>query len=661
MTLSLLLLFGLALVLLALAASGIAARLRPAAQPMLPPVVLPAIGAVLALPALLGGSDFAGVPLPVGFAGSSGGLELDAISCLFTLLAFLTAAFSEWSQDLVRPSPDISPGLHPLLLAGTVLTMLAGDVLLLAIGGMLTILLLGRTAPIGRAAAAPGAAVSQVPGWPRRRIAAAGCLAGACALLAGAEIPPGALLPDAGFSLLRGEAGSLAGGYGSVLLPLLAIGATAPLLGLIPCGGWHRRLCMTTPAAVPVLASLLGVFLLLRLLLDLGGEAPPTWWGIALVLLGLLSATSGAHSALVATRLRGAVGSLLAAQNGFIVGGIGLCLLARSADLPVLAGAALDAVLLLVPVQLLSALAVLRLARTVEDEAGSDLLSRLGGLATSMPHAAPIALAGVVLLAFVPPAGGFGGIWLLLQAAFGMCRVGDPVLSATGGVALAGIVLATMLAAAAWLRLGATVFLGRPRTPRGAAAQDIPIGLGRTLVSLLALPILIGLFPGLWLRLLAPAGRLLASAASADLPPPFRLTLAGSGSSLSPLLLTLLLLLALVACLWARRRLSPIAARAEPAWEGGFAPPPPWLPFGDPVAQIGPSTLPRALHRAVAGDTALVPGLRGAPSRGQLLGFVRMVRRDSLRLQSRLHDQGALAALLLLVVVVAACGGWRFW
>ena len=650
MILSLLILFGVALVLLLLVASGVVVVLRPVARAVLPPVLLPALGAVLALLALLGGSDFAGLPLPVGFTGSSGGLELDALSCLFTLLAFLTAAFSDWSRDLARPMPDIAPGLHPLLLATTVLTMLAGDVLLLAVGGMLTILLLGR-----------GTAARGASGWPRRRIGAACCLAGVCALLAGAAIQPSALLPDAGFSLLRGEAGSVTAGPGSLLLPLLAVGAVGPLLGLAPWGSWHRRLCMTTPAGVAVLASLLGLFLLLRLLLDLAGEAPPAWWGAALVLLGLLSAASAAHAGLIATRLRSATGSLLATQNGLVVSGIGLCLLARSADLPVLAGAALGAVLLLVPVQLLAALVVLRLARSVEDEAGSDLLSRLGGLATSMPYAAPIVLAGVAVLAFVAPAGGNSGVGLMLQAAFGRCRRGDVVMSVAGGIALVGIVLAISLSAAAWLRLASTVFLGRPRTPRGAAAQDIPAGLGRALVSLLALPMLIGLFPGLWLRLLAPAGRLLASAADADLPPPLRLTLAGSGSSLSPLPLALLMMLALVGCLWARRRLSPIAARVEPAWEGGFAPPPPWLPFGDPLAQISPAALPRALHMAVPGGAAMASGLRLMPSGGTLVWLIRAVRRGSLALHARLHNQGALAALLLLVVVLTVCGGWLSW
>jgi hypothetical protein len=49
-----------------------------------------------------------------------------------------------------------------------------------------------------------------------------------------------------------------------------------------------------------------------------------------------------------------------------------------------------------------------------------------------------------------------------------------------------------------------------------------------------------------------------------------------------------LLLLALVVggiVLWLLRRLAPSTPRFSPAWNDGLAPPPAWLPFGDPLTQ----------------------------------------------------------------------------
>lgn len=645
MSLSLLILVGLVLVMLALAASGTLGVFRPASSDPIPRTLLPGLGAVMAASGLLGGSSSSGLPLPIGFEGGSGGLELDALSCMFLLLVFLAALFGEWSADIERHAMP----MHRLRLACIVLTLLAGDVFLLAVGGVLSILTIGR---------GPGA-----PGWPRRRVVSACCLVASCTLLAGAGTPAGALLPDAGFLLLRGETGAIENGVGSVLLPLLVVGAIGPLLGLFPWSGWQRRLCVSAPASVPALASLLGLFLLLRLLLDLAGTASPGGWGLLLVALGLITSLSAALAAFTATRLRAACGGLLALQNGLAVIAVGVCLLARSDDLPLLATSASDAVMLLIPVQLLAGLVMLRLARSVEDEAGTTLLGRLGGLATAMPHAAPIVLASVSILAFMPPAGGFGGLWLLLQSTLAACRLGNMLLSVAGAVCTAGIVIAVAISVTAWLRLAAIVFLGRPRTPRGAAAQDIPRTLAIASVALLALPLLIGLVPGAWLRLMTQAARLGASSGDAD-PPMLALVSPASDSLLWPLPLALMSIALLAACHWTVRRLSVRPERREPVWEGGFAPPPAWLPFGDPLTQVGPAALPGAVRAALTGSSPAIrlPFAAWFPRRpGRSLGpLLAGGRRASLGLDRALRQRGAASALFLLAATLALCGWWRF-
>jgi hypothetical protein len=75
------------------------------------------------------------------------------------------------------------------------------------------------------------------------------------------------------------------------------------------------------------------------------------------------------------------------------------------------------------------------------------------------------------------------------------------------------------------------------------------------------------------------------------------------------------------AMLWLSRRLTP-GHRREPIWSGGFSPPPPWLPFGDPAAQASAISFTEALRRLLR----VLPGVGGtlnrilAPLRDRLHG-----------------------------------------
>ncbi len=590
------------------------------------------LGAALSLLALLDGQTSA-LPVPVGFAGG-GGIQIDQLSALFLLLGFVAAGFVETA---VQPAVH-ERGWLRLGLSGAVLTMLSGDTFLLALGGVLTMTALARSAGglgTGRPVLFAGAA-----------------LLGACALLLGVATPSGLLLADAGFARLRGVVGQPAA-IGSVLLPLLTIAASTPLLGIWPCRNWHRRMHALAPAWAPGLASLLGLFLLLRLLLDLPGAGAPAGPGVVLVLIGLAGAVDAAVGALWDSRLRMSVGRLVSVPTALMAAAVGLCLLARADDLPILAGNALDAMLLLLPMQVLGGTGALVLARAMEAEAGAGALGRLGGLAQSMPRASLLAGAYGSLLGFLLPCGVFAGLWLLFQDALAMSRLGG-WLAILMPLAVLAMLVAAGLCVAGWLRLASVAVLGRPRTPRGAAALDIPPVLVRAACALLALPLLVGLLPGGWLRLLAPLRLALAAdAAGADFPV-FRLVAPGGSASLAPLPLLVSVLL----LVWLLRRIGGLLlqrlVRYAPSWEGGAPPPPPWLPFGDPATQVGAAALPLALRAALGGEAWAVRGSGTASlSRRGLRAFLMSLRRASVRLSGVLQRRGGVLALALLAVVLA--------
>ncbi len=617
-----------------LAVSGTVAVLRKPGVPASGPsaALTPMLGAALSLLALVDGQS-AALPVPVGFAGG-GGIQLDQLSASFLLLGFASAGFVEAAV----PQLPRDRGRLRLCLSGLVLTMLSGDAFLLALGGILTIAVLARSAG--------GLGTGRIP------VFAGAALLGACTRLLGAAAPA-VRLADAGFARLRGDPAVSAG---SMLFPLLAIAAAVPLLGTWPCEGWHRRLHTVAPPWAPVLATLLGMFLLLRLLLDLPGTALPAAPGVVLVVVGLLGALRAGSDAMGSGRLRPAVGMLASVPAGMMAAAVGLCLVARADDLPVLAGTALDAVLLLLPMQVLGGLAALVLAQAMEAEAGAGALGRLGGLAQSMPRASLLGGGCAAMLGFLFPAGAFAGLWLLLQDALAMARQGG-AFGPSMFIAVLAVVVSAALCLVGWLRLAAVAVLGRPRTPRGAAALDIPPVLVRALCALLAVPLLLGLLPGAWLRTLAPLRLALASDAAGDLPV-FRLVSPGDTASLSPLPLLLLGLLAVWLPVWVRRLLRERPVRHAASWEGGAAPPPPWLPFGDPATQVGPATLPHALL------SALVSALGGTAWQGRgdqarhvvrrrLRRAVASSRRVAAMLSGLLHHRGGVLALALLAAVLA--------
>ncbi len=633
--LSLLILIALVVVLAVLAVSGVhgLVRRQPVSPGPTPMSLLPMLGAALSLLALLDGQASA-LPVPVGFAGG-GGIQIDQLSALFLLLAFVAAGFVEVA---VRPSPR-ERGWLRLCLSGVVLTMLSGDAFLLALGGILSLTALAR------GAGGLGAA--------RSVLFASAALLGACALLLGVATPSGLLLADAGFARLRG-AGGLPAPVGPVLLPLLVIAASTPLLGIWPCRGWHRRMHNLAPAWVPALASLLGLFLLLRLALDLPGAGAPTVSGAVLVVVGLAGALEAATGALQDGQLRLAVGRLASVPTGLMAAAVGLCLLAHADDLPILAGNALDAMLLLLPMQGLGGIGALVLARAMEAEAGAGSLGRLGGLAQSMPRASLLAGTCAALLGFLLPGGVFAGLWLLFQGALAMSRLGG-WLALLMPLAVLVMLVAAALCAAGWLRLASVAVLGRPRTPRGAAALDIPPVLVRAACALLVLPLLVGLLPGGWLRLLAPLRLALAAdAAGADLPV-FRLVAPGASASLSPLPLLLSMLL----IVWLLRRagdaLCKRPVRYAPSWEGGAPPPPPWLPFGDPATQVGAAALPIALRAALGGEAWPMAGGRTvrALRRQGMRRVLLWSRRASGGLSGLLQHCGGVVVLALLALALA--------
>ncbi len=548
---------------LALAAAFLPGRVMAAALAACCSVVI-----VAALAASLAGGR-AAVAIPIGLGLLPGLLALDPLGAWFLLalgIAGLTAARAR-GRTL------------PLLLATAMLLLLAGDTGIAVLG------LAGFAAVCGV-----------------RGAGLAGVVLAALALAV--------LSPDAGTTFAAIRTAPPEGARAAAVLALLLAG-----VALVVLTGPFRQLASGTAAglAAPLAVLLAGVggYLLCRVTLDLCGPAIPGWWGAPALLAGSAAACAGAAFALRAASLPAVLAGLALGQAGWVVAGTGLVAVAQSADLVPLATLAGGGTMMQMLALALSGSLAAFTIEAASRGAGSLALDRLGGLAARMPVTAAAMLVALASLALLPPGAGFAGGWMLLQAAFAATRIGNLALHFVVAVAVLGLAGSTGLALAAVVRAGGLAMLGRPRTPRAAAAEEAAVIDRVAMVALSAVCLLLGLFPGLAVRLATPAQELLTRAL-----PVGQASWAGLQTQLAvpgylPLVVALLGLAGFAALVLAARRLQ--GTQTVPAWEDGFAPPPPWLPFGDPATQATAAVL-ASLLPSIPRRRQTLPRLQGWPT-----------------------------------------------
>lgn len=474
-------------------------------------------------------------------AGSPAGpvalLRVDALSLPFVMMLSVAG---------------LASGARGPVLAGAALTVATGNPLLFCIGaaGLLPLLRAEGAVPLGMVA------------WGSAGVAVA------TALLSGS------------------------GGWRLIVLPLPALLAASALMGLSlrPLSGARHG----APAGVAHLAGLVvGLCLAVRMLVDWPVEPVGAMWGGGVVVAGLVLALTGCWRARGARDAGRVVAGLLNGWGGMALVLVGLVVTGRADDLPLLALGAFRGLMLLVGGVGLAVLAAILTLAQMAEAAGSLGLARVGGLAALMPKASAmlaLALAGVCAL---PPSGGFAVAWLLVQSLLALPRAEGlagamPLLAVLAGV---GLVCGLLILAA--VRLLACLVLGRPRTPRAAGATDPASGRMAVPAACLGGAVGVVLVPGVWLWLTRGAGWAAAGLKgpipSGARPDWLALAAPGGGGVLYPAGIVALLALAGALVLALSRLGNTVPSRPAPAWMEGAPPSPPWMPFGDPVAQAGPA------------------------------------------------------------------------
>lgn len=376
---------------------------------------------------------------------------------------------------------------------------------------------------------------------------------------------------------------------GGLLLPrspvaafLLCLAGFGSKAGIVPLHAWLPRAHPEAPSYVSALMSAamvnMGVYGIIRFGF---GSGIPSWCWLLVLALGALSAVYGILQAAMSSDLKRLLAYSTTENMGLALIGTGAAGLFQAEGQPQLAALALAAALLHVLVHATFKTALFLAAGSVLHAAGTRDLDALGGLRPRMPYTTAAFAWGALAASALPPGTAFVSEWLLFQAlvhgisVHGTGQAG-PVNAIVLPVAVGAVALTAGLAVATFVKSFGTGFLARPRSSGAARAHETPVTMrvGMGLAGTAGL--VLAAVPGTVLPAVARAAARALGVGSGGAAPVsglVTLRLEGIAGELSPLLLTLTLLAAVIAsAAWLRALPARHAARLAPLWDCGGGP-----------------------------------------------------------------------------------------
>jgi len=269
--------------------------------------------------------------------------------------------------------------------------------------------------------------------------------------------------------------------------------------GIIPFHIWLPSAHPVAPTHVSALMSGVmiktGIYMLVRILMDLlpGMEL---WWGILILVIGMLSSLLGVLYALTEHDIKKLLAYHSIENIGIILLGLGSALVFLALDMKALAVLGLVAALFHTLNHATFKALLFLGAGSVISKTHTRNMEEYGGLIKYMPQTAFFFLIGSMAISALPPFNGFFSEWMTFQALFsGIQTVGHFVgwvfILAAGALAFTG-----GLAAACFVKAFGVSFLARPRSEEVKHAKESELSL-RIGMGVLALATLIlGIFSG---------------------------------------------------------------------------------------------------------------------------------------------------------------------
>lgn len=351
-----------------------------------------------------------------------------------------------------------------------------------------------------------------------------------------------------------------------LLMALVGFGLKA---GIMPLHVWLPAAHANAPSNISAFMSgiilKMGIYGLIRTLSFF--SAPPLWWGVLLLVLGIVSAVVGVLFAIGQHDIKRLLAYHSIENIGIIVIGIGVALIGLSCDSRILFVLGMAGALLHVLNHALFKSLLFLGAGAVIHTAGTRDLDRMGGLSRVLPLTSVNFLIGAVAICGLPPLNGFVSelmIYLGIFKGFGSSAGNVASVMALAAVSLA---LTGGLAVACFVKVFGTVFLGAPRVQLSEPHENSD--MTAAMVVLATVCVLIGVLPFAAVRLLEPVVACLFPQQGAVLPS----ILATAGVYGISAMAAILILAAILLFVYYINRLKSTPVSASVTWDCGYAAP----------------------------------------------------------------------------------------
>ena len=306
--------------------------------------------------------------------------------------------------------------------------------------------------------------------------------------------------------------------------------------GFFPLHVWLPPAHAGAPSHVSAIMSGVAIKMGVYGIVRFSGWLPlPAAAGGVLLGLGAASALLGIVFAMAQNDLKRLLAYCSVENVGIILVGVGGAVVAATHGHPVWGRLALAGALLHVWNHGAFKALLFLGAGSVLHATGTREMSRLGGLSRMMPWTAALFALGALAASGLPPLNGFVSEWLIYLGLFDIVSVRGPAAWAAAGAVIL-VAAAGAVALATFVRAGAVVFLGAPRTRVVSTAHDPGPAMRGPMFALGATCVTLGFAPAVFWPAVARAVTAWNPAWSSPEPPvplvqlgAFQVVLAGVG------------------------------------------------------------------------------------------------------------------------------------